>query len=76
MTTLLALTCALVGPYVLLTLLGSVFPSVAVSPQTRAKVGVDDLPRLSPTKARYAESDVPCRLGGDDQPRKGRIVRS
>jgi hypothetical protein len=56
MTTLLALTCALVGPYVLLTLLGSVFPSVAVSPQTRAKVGVDDLPRLSPTKAcRYAE---------------------
>jgi uncharacterized membrane protein len=40
MTTLLALTGALVGPYVLLTLIGFVFPSAAVSPRTRAKVGV------------------------------------
>jgi uncharacterized membrane protein len=40
MTTLLALIAALVGPYVLLTLIGSVFHSVAVAPRTRAKVGV------------------------------------
>jgi uncharacterized membrane protein len=40
MTTLLALTAALVGPYALLTLIGSMFPSVAVAPRTRAKVGV------------------------------------
>jgi uncharacterized membrane protein len=40
MMTLLALSGALVGPYVLLTLIGSLFPSAAVSPRTRAKVGV------------------------------------
>jgi hypothetical protein len=40
MTTLLALTAALVGPYVLLTFIGSMFRSAAVTPRTRARVGV------------------------------------